>query len=350
MPPKKTKAEEAADFLSTLDLDVPDETPGPAATAPSRISVDLKRSDASPRASIDSKRSGKSAETARAGSPAPASPSAAGKTSGGAVKEDEEAQKALDFLEAQINTKRTPLSVPGPASLRAPSPLSGAARGSATTPAASSTATPANVPSNASEQKQGGGWGSWWSSASSAIQSAQKIADEGYKKVREEGVAGLENVKVAGMDLGQLRKGAEERLKGIQLPQGITLPQGIDLEKLRTCMPFACRGASLMYRTRPIDKHPVRPDTAHQHGRAAHLSSRNARTVAVAPHDGLLWRRRCRVQGMDEYTGADRERRARRGVVTARVGSGHRGEGYQSRGWLDARMGVDSQGDCRDQG
>ena len=226
MPPKskKTKAEEAADFLSTLDLDVPDETPAPAAAPATRISTDIKRSD-SPRASIDSKRSVKSGETARAGSPAPGS-----STTTAAAPASDEAQKTLDFLEAQINTKRTPLSVPGPASLRTPSPLSGAA---------ATSSTPANVPTGSvggqveqASGEQKGGWGGWWSSASSAIQSAQKIADEGYKKVRTEGVAGLEGVKVGGMDLGTLRKGAEERLKGIQLPQGIHLPQGIDLEKL----------------------------------------------------------------------------------------------------------------------
>ena len=346
MPPKKTKAEEAADFLSTLDLDVPEDTPAPsaAATAPSRISADVKRSDASPRASIDSKRSVKSSETARAGSPAPASPSAAGKAGGGAGsgggKEDEEAQKALDFLEAQINTKRTPLSVPGPASLRAPSPLSGPARSGAQAGVSGSSssnssggAAPANVPTNraAEEQKQGGGgWGSWWSSASSAIQSAQKIADEGYKKVRTEGVAGLENVKVAGMDLGTLRKGAEERLKGIQLPQGITLPQGIDLEKLRTSMFFVLPSAtrsgpymtrtSLTSRTRSLDKYPIRPHSTDQHRRAPHLGTRDARTLAVPPHDWLCWCRRGSVQGMDEYTGANRERGAYCRLVAARIG------------------------------
>jgi len=74
------------------------------------------------------------------------------------------------------------------------------------------------------------GWGvsSFWSSATNAIQSAQKIADEGYKRVRTEGVQGvtgqLEQLGVGGVDLGKLRKGAEERLGGIV--------KGVDLEKL----------------------------------------------------------------------------------------------------------------------
>ena len=83
----------------------------------------------------------------------------------------------------------------------------------------------------------GGGWGSWWSTATTAVQAAQKIADEGYKKVRAEGVGGLEGVKVGGVDLGSLKKGAEERLKGTQ---GIQI-QGLDLDKLRECTCyFAC--------------------------------------------------------------------------------------------------------------
>jgi hypothetical protein len=70
---------------------------------------------------------------------------------------------------------------------------------------------------------------SFWSTATSAIQSAQKIADEQYKKIQTEGVAGgLEQLKGRGVDLDKLRKGAEERLGGLQ-----GYVKGVDLEKLR---------------------------------------------------------------------------------------------------------------------
>lgn len=260
---KKSKAEEAADFLSTLDdFDVPTDPPAPAATgekaggtgtasttaaassvaaaplgsspsattAPAGPTAALQAtaSSAEPRASIDSKRSVRSGyDVGTSSSPAP--PSAGG------VEQDEEAAKALAFLEEQIKTKRAPLSVPGPGSLRTASgPLSGTKAGSAKAGSASSSSfakesTAPNEPtSDSAAAAGGGGWGSWWSSATSAVQAAQKIADEGYKKVRAEGVSGLEGVKVGGVDLGSIKKGAEERLKGIQ---GMQI-QGIDLDKL----------------------------------------------------------------------------------------------------------------------
>jgi hypothetical protein len=226
MPPKgkgkRTKAEEAADFLSTLDdFDVvPSSSPPPSAgpdlgasttlPAPAGPTASVSAAAAAdPRSSIDSKRSFKAdAAPARstAGSPAP-----------GPNEQDEEAANALAFLEEQIKTKRAPLSVPGPGSLRGgalsgSSPLSG--------PKASSTpeqASPAlNEPSQDTQSAAGGGWGSWWSTATTAVQAAQKIADEGIKKVRAEGVQGLDGVVLGGVDLGSVRKGAEERLKGIQ--------------------------------------------------------------------------------------------------------------------------------------
>lgn len=231
MPPKgkgkRTKAEEAADFLSTLDdFDVvPSSSPPPSATNDLNASTTLPApagptasvsaaAVAEPRSSIDSKRSFKAnvdAAPARssAGSPAPG---------GGAAEQDEEAANALAFLEEQIKTKRTPLSVPGPGSLRgggalsSSSPLSGP-KASATPEQASPVL---NVPSQDTQAAAGGGWGSWWSTATTAVQAAQKIADEGIKKVRAEGVQGLDGVVLGGVDLGSVRKGAEERLKGIQ--------------------------------------------------------------------------------------------------------------------------------------
>ncbi|KAI9636675.1 uncharacterized protein MKK02DRAFT_25746 [Dioszegia hungarica] len=224
MPPKakRTKAEEAAAFLSTLDdFDVPATTPPPPGPA------EPSSATASSPAPADSKRSFKTgvdasiAPPSKSGSPAPAA----------SAEQDEEAANALAFLEEQIKTKRAPLSVPGPGSLRGgpgglastSSPLSG--------PKASVTPEPPapNEPSSSMSAQAGGGWGSWWSTAATAVQTAQKIADEGYKKVRAEGVQGLEGVKVAGVDLGSLKKGAEERLKGIQAMQ----IQGLDLDKLR---------------------------------------------------------------------------------------------------------------------
>lgn len=77
---------------------------------------------------------------------------------------------------------------------------------------------------------------SFWSSASSAIQSAQKIADEQYKKVKTEGVGGVAGglggleglAKSRGIDVDALKKGAGERLGGLQ-----GYVKGVDLEKLR---------------------------------------------------------------------------------------------------------------------
>lgn len=192
MPPKgkKTKAEEALDFLSNLDnLDEP------TVTEP-----------VEPRVSTDSvKRSTESSAT-EARSSTPVVPA-----------EDEEAQKALDFLEAQIKTKRAPLSAPRPRPATPTHPPAigpGAGLGERS-------ATP-NQPT--APVSSGWGIGSLWSTATSAVQSAQKIADEQYKKVAAEGYGGG----LAGVDLDKLRKGAEERLGGLQ-----GYVKGVDLEKLR---------------------------------------------------------------------------------------------------------------------
>lgn len=139
--------------------------------------------------------------------------------------EDEEAAKALAFLEAQINTKRQPLTVPQPSSSRPTTPQVPAKKVEVEAEDEVS-----NVPSGPATGGGGGGWGSsWWSTASSAIQSAQKIADEQYKKVKTEGVGGvtgqLEHLNVKGVDLAKLRKEAEERFGGIV--------KNVDLEKLR---------------------------------------------------------------------------------------------------------------------
>ncbi|WVW79220.1 hypothetical protein I302_101186 [Kwoniella bestiolae CBS 10118] len=230
MPPKgkKTKAEEALDFLSNLDnLDAPSDDQPNSSSSPARNSATSGTSapsgltESAPRASTDSAR--KSTSTNRDMGSA-----------GGSAENDEEAQKALDFLNAQISQKRTkplPLSSGTP---RSSTPVSSSPAAATTVPPPA--AEPVNVPS-ANTSPSTGGWGvsSFWSSATSALQQASKVADEQYKKVKQEGVQGvthqLENLGVKGVtvpnvvDLNKLRKGAEERLGGIV--------KGVDLEKLR---------------------------------------------------------------------------------------------------------------------
>lgn len=209
MPPKnkKTKAEEALAFLDDLDnLEAPPEstaTPPPAA---------------SERQSIE----GGSKETETTGAPGAA---------------DDEAESALAFLQAQINQKRAPLSVPTASTPRTGSPaLSSSAN---PVPQASTSAADTNVPTS-STPTSGWGMGSLWSSAATALQSAQRVAesaqrvaDEQYRKVREEGVSSvrgqLEQLNVGGVDLNKLRKDAEERIGGIVKKAG-----NVDLDKLRT--------------------------------------------------------------------------------------------------------------------
>ena len=227
---KKTKAEEAADFLSSLDnLDEP-----PSGETSSPVVADQVQSGAAPRASTDSARPKSTKSTTdlrssqdlgRAGSPAP-------------DQGDEEAQEALAFLQAQINTKtkRAPLSAPKAITPRAVTPVQ-----VHTTADAGSSGAVVNVPTaggGGGVSSGAGGWGgSWWSSATSALQSAQKIADEGYKRVRTEGVAGVSE-QLKGVDLNKLRQGAEQRLGGIV--------KGVDLERLRECRAFSkCKGSHL---------------------------------------------------------------------------------------------------------
>ncbi|ORX39066.1 maintenance of telomere capping protein 1 [Kockovaella imperatae] len=226
MPPKskKTKAEEAADFLSSLDnLDAP---PAGIETAPS-TSAPIAAGEL-PRASTDSARPksiksstdlSNSVDLGRSKTATPPPPVV--------EAENDEANEALAFLQAQINTKRAPLSAPKPSAPRAATPQSSSATAAA--PSSSSSATlasaPVNVPTASAASGASSGWGSsWWSSATSALQNAQKIADEGYKRVRTEGVAGVSE-QLKGVDLNKLRQGAEERLGGIV--------KGVDLEKLR---------------------------------------------------------------------------------------------------------------------
>ncbi|KAK8843403.1 hypothetical protein IAR55_007060 [Kwoniella newhampshirensis] len=229
MPPKgkKTKAEEALDFLSNLDnLDAP---PPPAAsgsapsegpTNPTVAATAATTTEGTPRGSTDSSRKSLSASREL---PAP--------VGAAAPPQDDEAASALAFLEAQINQKRAPLSKP----LSTTTPRSSTPQQQPATPAPTS-AEPVNVPSVAetSPTPAASGWGvsSFWSTATSALQSAQRVADEQYQKVKTEGVSGVTGqleqlgVKgVPGVDLNKLRKGAEERLGGIV--------KGVDLEKLR---------------------------------------------------------------------------------------------------------------------
>ncbi|WVO18301.1 hypothetical protein L204_106016 [Cryptococcus depauperatus] len=210
MPPKgkKTKAEEALDFLSNLDnLDAPADK---QAVPPGDTS----------RASTDSAR--KSLASSRELSIKPKESKA---------PQDAEAESALAFLEAQINQKRTkPLS-----DSRSGTPLPATKSTIEQNVATDLTSQePANVPttSETAPVASPSGWGSFWSTATSALQSAQRVADEQYRKVKSEGVSGVAGqleqlgVKgVPGVDLNKLRKGAEERFGGIV--------KGVDLEKLR---------------------------------------------------------------------------------------------------------------------
>jgi hypothetical protein len=204
MPPKKSKAEEALAFLDNLDsLDAETPADAPAAVGSARPSTD------------SANRKDEPAE------PAP----------------DAEAADALAFLEAQINQKRAPLSKPSASTPRTGSPALGASGTPAGAPkAAPAPASPAPAPASEPQPAASGGWGwgggSFWSSATSAIQSAQRVADEQYRKVRTEGVSGIrdqiDQLHVGGVDVGKLRKDAETRLGGLAKNVG-----NLDLDKLR---------------------------------------------------------------------------------------------------------------------
>ncbi|GMK59322.1 hypothetical protein CspeluHIS016_0703370 [Cutaneotrichosporon spelunceum] len=204
MPPKKTKAEEALAFLDNLDS-LEAET-GPA---------DASGSVGSARPSTDSSH--------RKDEPVEPAP-------------DAEAADALAFLEAQINQKRAPLSKPSSATPRtaSPVPVPGAPVTATSKAVPAPSAPTAAVVEGQSAATSGWGWGggSFWSSATSAIQSAQRVADEQYRKVRTEGVSGIreqiDQLHVGGVDVGRLRKDAETRLGGLAKNVG-----NIDLDKLR---------------------------------------------------------------------------------------------------------------------
>ncbi|EIW67013.1 hypothetical protein TREMEDRAFT_15245, partial [Tremella mesenterica DSM 1558] len=205
MPPKRSKKEEAMDFLSNLDaLDTPQDIP----PVPPASVTDLS---GTPRVSVDSTRSKIDLST-------PAELPTSGQVP---VAQDQEAINALAFLEAQIAHKRAPLSAPKPNSRPlTPTTIAASTTGEFSNAGPSATLEPPNVPTSPAVA---GGWGvsSFWSAATSAVQNAQKMADEQYKKVRIEGVTGmtgqLEGLQVGGVDLGKLRKQAEERLKGMDL-------------------------------------------------------------------------------------------------------------------------------------
>lgn len=216
------------DFLSNLDNLEVDDAPGEAAVSGSSVPNTASAptaSTASPAVAAVA-----SASTPRASGelPRPSNDSGSRKTPvppAEQAAQDEEAASALAFLEAQIAQKRAPLSVPQTTSRPLTPSAPAASSSSSTLPPGE----PANIPSQPAAAAGGGGWGSWWSTASSVVQSAQKMADEQYKKVRTEGVSGvthqLDGLQVGGVDLGKLRKQAEERLGGIV--------QGVDLDKLR---------------------------------------------------------------------------------------------------------------------
>lgn len=209
MPPKgkKSKAEEALAFLDDLDnLEAP--PVGPDSTASAQQST---------RQSTDSARKSESVE---------AEPPA-----------DKEAEDALAFLESQIKQKRAPLSVGSGTAASASRTSSPQLSGPSASPAASKSAPEptASAPSPA-PAPSGSFWGmssSLWSSASSALQSAQRVAEEQYSKVKTEGVSGLrdqlDHLQVGGVDLAKLRKDAEERIGAAVKGVG-----NVDFEKLRS--------------------------------------------------------------------------------------------------------------------
>jgi hypothetical protein len=167
------------------------------------------------------------------------------------IIDGEDPNEALAFLEAQIAQKRparavTPVANAAPTAtgpvLQAPTGPS-SSRGTSVDQAR----TPVNVPSTTAQSAEstgaGSGWGvsSFWSSASAAVAKARTVADEGYKRVKEqaekvqaETVAGdrAEGVTggIAGINLGRL--GLAEGLGQLsQLGAGVV--KGVDLEKLR---------------------------------------------------------------------------------------------------------------------
>lgn len=231
MPPKKSKAEEALAFLDDLDnLDAPPGSADPATSATTQGST---------RPSTDSATRSKDEPT----EPPP----------------DAEAADALAFLEAQINQKRAPLSKPASSTPRTASPqLGGPPAVNVPKPATPSPAPAAAVPSSP-PPAAGGGWGvsSFWSSATSAIQSAQRVADEQYRKVRTEGVTGLrdqiDQLHVGGVDMGKLRKDAEERIGGLVKGVG-----NVDLDKLREST-GTCEGTIVDDKGTTSSPRPTRP-------------------------------------------------------------------------------------------
>lgn len=285
MPPKgkKTKAEEARDFLSNLDN--LDESPV-AAAAPESAAVPT---GSTPRASIDSNRQRGKTSVDLSSSAHSENHIRAATPTANTGAEDEEAQKALDFLEAQIKTKRAPLSAPKTSSRPTTPATAAGVSAPAVGPGSNLGDHAPNVPSTP-QPASAGGWGmsSLWSTATSAIQSAQKIADEQYKKVKTEGYTvtdGLEQLKGRGVDLDKLRKGAEERLGGLQ-----GYVKGVDLEKLRKLsLPLILLGSDRS-RTRPIKYHIEYVDNDSQHGSSPHFSTRDTRVVARTSDGWLFWR------------------------------------------------------------
>lgn len=184
-------------------------------------------------------------------------------TSSTSAQEDKDASEALAFLEAQIEkgktTKRTGGALTGTktstastAGARTPTVL---AAPTATRKSMESSSRPATPVNSESKPAAASGWGSgWWSAASAAVQQAQKVADEGYKRIQEtashavtasneqgaEGAATREIKLPAVPGLGQLSdlvgKRNLEGLKG-SLDQlrtaGAGALKGVDLEKLR---------------------------------------------------------------------------------------------------------------------
>lgn len=256
----KSKKEEALAFLDDLDkFDPSSAASAPATAAASNASVQSSPSRGPSKSPRPDHRPGTPSKTKQSIEVARGDAATTGgrvSTSSTSAQEDKDASEALAFLEAQIekgkSNKRTGGALTGTKTpvatgTRTPTVLA-APTATRKSMESSRPATPINVETKPAAQSSG--WGSgWWSAASAAVQQAQKVADEGYKRIQEtashvastEQGEGAREIKLPNVPgLGQLSdlvgKRNLEGLKG-SLDQlrtaGAGALKGVDLEKLR---------------------------------------------------------------------------------------------------------------------